>query len=300
MSVIEMQSSLLPNELPNAAAQLSSALKKRGIGIHTGFSVKRIETRENGYAVVAGQGETEREFLADVVLMAIGRKPALRGVDAKALNLAMTPRGAIAVDDHLCTNLPGVYAIGDVIGGYQLAHAAYAEGEAAVAHLLGRDEALDETVMPRCIYTMPCFAAVGKTPAQIADLGRETRIGSFSYEGNGMALAEGASGTVYVIMDAQTTETLGVQIVGENASELISFAALAVADHTTLPLWEKMIVAHPSLSEMLREAALEEKRLLFQADAAAMAAFLGQFGVTAAEMRALKVSLFCYPSAPVA
>ncbi|MEG1850116.1 MAG: NAD(P)/FAD-dependent oxidoreductase, partial [Oscillospiraceae bacterium] len=142
VSVIEMQSSLLPNELPKAAAQLSSALKKRGIGIHTGFSVKRIETRENGYAVVAGQGETEREFLADVVLMAIGRKPALRGVDAKALNLAMTPRGAIAVDDHLCTNLPGVYAIGDVIGGYQLAHAAYAEGEAAVAHLLGRDEAL--------------------------------------------------------------------------------------------------------------------------------------------------------------
>lgn len=155
------------------------------------------------------------------------------------------------------TNIPHIYAIGDVAGGYQLAHAAYAEGEAAVAHILGRDEAVDESALPRCIYTMPAFAAVGITEQTAKERGIETVSGQFGYTGNGMALAEGAEGQVNVLMDKNKKTTLGIQIVGECAPELISFASLAVKNEMSLEEWEHTIVAHPSLSEMVKEAAMD-------------------------------------------
>jgi dihydrolipoamide dehydrogenase len=155
------------------------------------------------------------------------------------------------------TNLPHVYAVGDVAGGYQLAHAAFAEAEVAVSNICGKDAENSADDMPRCIYTSPAFAAVGITSAKAKQQGIECAIGSFPYDGNGMALAEGASGTIYVLMDAVTKKTLGVQIVGEGAPELVSFASAAVTNKTTLEEWEKMVVAHPSLSEMIKEAALD-------------------------------------------
>ena len=139
---------------------------------------------------------------------------------------------------------------------YQLAHAAYAEGETAVAHILGKAEK-QAAVMPRCVYTMPAYAAVGITQAEAKKRGIETAKGQFSYAGNGMALAEGAEGLVQVIMDKETRTTIGVQIAGEGAQELLSFAALAVEKGITFSEWQQLIVAHPSLSEMVREAALD-------------------------------------------
>ena len=132
-----------------------------------------------------------------------------------------------------------------------------AEGEAALADMLGEDKPYGTQPVPVCTYTIPCFASVGLTTESAKDAGYEPVMGSFDYSANGMALAEGASGSVFVIADKATTRTLGVTIVGENSSEMIAMATSAVADGLTAEQWEKMIVAHPSLCEMVREAALD-------------------------------------------
>ena len=154
------------------------------------------------------------------------------------------------------TSLPGVYAIGDAAGGLQLAHAAYAEGERALDAILC-EEGPSEEPIPSCVYTLPCYAAVGLSSEAAQAAGYETLLGTFDYNNNGMALAEGASGSVFVVADAKTRKTLGISIVGENASEMIGLASLAVARGLNQEEWESMIVAHPSLNEMIKEAALD-------------------------------------------
>ena len=153
--------------------------------------------------------------------------------------------------------MKGEYAIGDVAGGIQLAHAAYAEGEAALTHILTGKAPKDRAPVPSCVYTNPCFASVGLNTDSAKEAGFDPALGTFDYSANGMALAEGASGRVFVVADKATKQTLGVTIVGENASELIAFGALAVDKKLTLEEWERMVVAHPSLAEMVREAALD-------------------------------------------
>lgn len=257
VSIIEMLPALLGNEQPEAARLLTSSLKKRGLSVNVGAKVKAIVKKNKGLEVQVENKGKDIAIEADQVLVAVGRIPCLDGIDTAALGLEMDGR-FIKVDAHMETSVKGVYAIGDVRGGFQLAHAAYAEADTAVSNIVKpNSEELDVSVMPRCIYTMPCFAAVGMTTEQAKNKGAETVVGSFNYEGNGMALAEGAKGSVYVIMDKNNKKTLGVQIVGENASELISAASFAVSQGTTLEQWEHMIVAHPSLSEMLKEAALD-------------------------------------------
>ena len=256
VTVVEMMPELMPREQKEAVRILVNDLKKQGISLKTGAKMLRIE--KNGgllravYEVDGGEQSTDCEQ----VLMAAGRKTNLTGIDAKALGLRLDEKKCIVVDDHQRTNLPGVYAIGDVVGGYQLAHAAYAEGEAALADILGEDKPYGTMPVPVCTYTIPCFASVGLTTEAKA-AGYEPVLGSFDYGANGMALAEGASGAVFVVADRETTRTLGVTIVGENSSEMIAMAASAVADGLTAEQWEKMIVAHPSLCEMVREAALD-------------------------------------------
>lgn len=126
----------------------------------------------------------------------------------------------------------------------------------AVATICGGDESVDWRLLPRCIYTSPAFAAVGMMPRQAEELGIETVVGRFDYQYNGMALAEGESGTVYAVMDKKTQRSIGFVIVGAMASELIAFASAAVRDGYTPKDWDKLIVAHPSLAEMLKEASL--------------------------------------------
>lgn len=257
VTIVEMLPAILGNEQPEAARLLSSSLKKRGLEVKVGAKVKAIVKKDGALEVQVEDKGKDIAISADQVLVAVGRTPCLDGIDTAKLGLEMDGR-FIKVDAHMETSVKGIYAIGDVRGGYQLAHAAYAEADTAVANIIKpNSEELDVSVMPRCIYTMPCFAGVGITSEQAKAKELEPVVGSFNYEGNGMALAEGAKGSVYVIMDKAEKKTLGVQIVGENASELISAASFAVSQGTTLEQWEHMIVAHPSLSEMLKEAALD-------------------------------------------
>ena len=256
VTVVEMLPKLLPREEPAAVKLVERSLKKRGIRILTGTRMLRVEKTGAGLRAVYSVGEKEEATECEYVLMAAGRKSNLCGIDCEKLGLAIDQKKCIIVDENQQTNLPGVYAIGDVAGGLQLAHAAYAEGEIALAHILGEKREKAKCT-PACIYCNPCFASAGLTMEAAKAAGYEPVRGSFGYEANGMALAEGASGMVFVIADKKTTKTLGVTIVGENASEMIAFGAAAIENETTLEQWERMIVAHPSLSEMVREAALD-------------------------------------------
>ena len=256
ITVVEMMPELLPREQKEAVRILTREMKKLGIGLKTGAKMLRIEKNGQLLRAVYEIGGAEESVDCEQVLMAAGRRTNLTGIDAQALGLALDQKHCIVVDDHLRTNLPGVYAIGDVVGGYQLAHAAYAEGEAALADILGEDKPYGTMPVPVCTYTLPVLASVGLTTEAAAQAGYEPVMGSFDYSANGMALAEGAVGRVFVVADKATTKTLGVTIVGENSSEMIAFAAAAVAEGWTTDQWEKTIVAHPSLCEMVREAAL--------------------------------------------
>ena len=257
VTVVEMMPELMPREQKEAVRILVNDLKKQGIVIKTGAKMLRIEKNGGLLRAVYEVDGGEQSTACEQVLMAAGRKTNLTGIDAEALGLRLDAKKCIVVDDHQRTNLPGVYAIGDVVGGYQLAHAAYAEGEAALADILGEDKPYGTMPVPVCTYTIPCFASVGLTTEGAKAAGYEPVLGSFDYGANGMALAEGASGAVFVVADKATTRTLGVTIVGENSSEMIAMATSAVADGLTTEQWEKMIVAHPSLCEMVREAALD-------------------------------------------
>ena len=257
ITVIEMLPALPPREQQETAKMVTASLKKQGIRILTGAKMLRVEKTADGLrAVYELDGQTENVD-CDQVLMAVGRKPNLTGIPAEALGLKLSEKKHILVDEAQMTNLEGVYAIGDVAGGIQLAHAAYAEGETALRHILTGEIDQEKAPIPSCIYTIPCFATVGLTTQAAEAAGLEPVMGTFDYSANGMALAEGASGKVFVVADKATGRTLGVTIVGENASELIAFGALAVEKHLTPEEWEHMVVAHPSLAEMVREAALD-------------------------------------------
>lgn len=259
VTVLEALPELFPAEDERMISYLERELKKRGIRIRTGCKVKVIEKAGQSRRVFF-EGEEPEEVYADAVILAAGRRAVCRGIDTQSLGLALTEKQEIAVDEHMQTSVPHIYAIGDVIGGYQLAHAAYAEGETAVAHILGKrgsEQKPGVQAVPRCIYTLPPCAAAGYTQAEAEHRGIATVRGEFPYSGNGMALAEGAEGLVQVIMDKETRTTVGVQIVGEGAPELLSFASLAVEKRMTAQEWQQFIVAHPSLSEMVKEAALD-------------------------------------------
>ncbi len=256
VEIIELAEQLIPGGQPEAVKYILASMTKRGIRLHTGAKLQRVEKGEKSLKAVYEKEGSESIAEAELVLMAIGRSANLSGIDAVSLGLELDSDGFIRTDKHMRTSLEGVYAIGDVAGGIQLASVAYAEADTAVTSILGKDEAEGTALVPNCIHTIPCYASVGLSSVEAAEQGFQPVLGSFAYGANGMALAEDAQGNVYVVMDRETKKTLGITIAGSNASEMISFAAQAVASGLTLAQWEKMVVNHPSLSEMLREAAL--------------------------------------------
>lgn len=256
VSVVEMLPELIPQGERAAVELLVKLIKKNGVKIHTGARMLRVEKTDEGLKAVFEKEGEEQSIDCQEVLMAVGRKACLAGIDAQALGLELDAKKNIKVSKTQETNLPGVYAIGDAAGGLQLAHAAYAEGERALDAILS-EEGPSEEPIPSCVYTLPCYAAVGLSSEAAKAAGYETLLGTFDYNNNGMALAEGASGSVFVVADAKTRKTLGISIVGENASEMIGLASLAVARGLNQEEWESMIVAHPSLNEMIKEAALD-------------------------------------------
>ena len=248
VTVIEMMDSILPREEKSAVDLLARSLTAKGIKIKCSVKVESVEKCGDAYTVRTSAGNID----ADCVISAAGRRANTEGLALENAGITPEKNGTIAVNEYLETRIPHIFAIGDVIGGYMLAHAAYAEAEVAVSNILGNKKELDHRIMPRCVYTIPPLAAVGVTSENGA-------LGRFDYRGNGLAVAEGESGCVFAVMNKETKKTVGFTLVGAAAPEMIAEASIAVECGYTQDDWRALTVAHPSLSESLREAALSVK-----------------------------------------
>ncbi len=257
VTVVELLPRLVPNEDEEISAQLERAFKKRGINVLTGAGVTGVETRPDGVTVNIDQDGAAQSLECDKVLVAIGVQPNVEGLGLEPLSIA-TEKFGIVVDDVFSTNVPGVYAIGDVTGKMPLAHVASAQAVSAVEHIAGMEtQPLDYAYMPRATYCQPQIASFGLTEAQARDQGHEVNVGTFNVMANGKALAMGETeGLVKLVVDARYGELLGGHMIGPEVTELLGELSMTrMLEGTTLELgWA--VHPHPSISEMLKEAAL--------------------------------------------
>lgn len=238
--------------------------KDLGLVIRTGVSVSKIEKGKKGVTVTyAGEGKEERaEF--DKLIVAVGRGPNTSGLNPDAVGLKLDARGYVEVDHDCRTNLPGVWAIGDVVRGPMLAHKAMEEGVAVAERMAGQAAHVNLDNVPWVIYTSPEIAWVGKTEQSLKAAGIKYRAGQFPFMANGRARSLGEpAGFVKMLADAETDRILGVHIIGPFASELISEAVVAMEFDASSEDIARIVHAHPSLSEVLHEASLAvDKRTL--------------------------------------
>ncbi|MFC4277615.1 dihydrolipoyl dehydrogenase [Achromobacter aloeverae] len=259
----------LPEFLMAADQQVAKeALKvftKQGLNIQTGVKITETKATAKGVSLTYTDAKgAEQKLAVDKLIVSIGRVPYTDGLKADTVGLNLDERGFIAVDDECKTNLPNVWAIGDVVRGPMLAHKAEEEGVAVAERIAGQHGHVNFATVPWVIYTSPEIAWVGKTEQQLKAEGREYKAGSFPFLANGRARALGdTTGFAKVIADAKTDEVLGVHIIGPMASELISEAVTIMEFRGAAEDIARICHAHPTLSEAVKEAALAvDKRTL--------------------------------------
>jgi len=247
------------------AKEAHKVFTKQGLVIELGVQLDTVKTTRKGVSVAYRNAKGEAQTLdVDKLIVSIGRVPNTEGLNAQAVGLKLDGRGAIEVDDQCRTNLPGVWAVGDVVRGPMLAHKAEEEGVAVAERLAGQHGHVDFGTVPWVIYTSPEIAWVGRTERQLKADGVAYRSGSFPFLANGRARALGdTTGMVKVLADATTDEVLGVHIIGPMASELIAEAVVAMSFRASAEDLARICHAHPTLSEATKEAALAvDKRAL--------------------------------------
>ena len=241
------------------------AFTKQGLKLELGVKVGAIKVSKKGVSVAYENAKGEAQTLdVDKLIISIGRLANTEGLNAEVVGLKLDERGAIVVDDDCKTNLPGVWAVGDVVRGPMLAHKAEEEGVAVAERIAGQHGHVNFNTVPWVIYTSPEIAWVGQTEQQLKAAGRAYKAGTFPFLANGRARALGdTTGMVKFLADAATDEILGVHIVGPMASELIAEAVVAMEFRASSEDIARICHAHPSLSEATKEAALAvDKRSL--------------------------------------
>jgi dihydrolipoamide dehydrogenase len=247
------------------AKEAKKAFDKQGLKIELGVKVGEIQNGKKGVKVAYTNAKGEAQTIdADKLIVSIGRVPNTIGLNAEAVGLQLDERGAIVVDADCKTNLPGVWAVGDVVRGPMLAHKAEEEGVAVAERIAGQHGHVNFNTIPWVIYTSPEIAWVGRTEQQLKADGVAYKAGTFPFLANGRARALGdTTGMVKFLADAKTDEILGVHIVGPMASELIAEAVVAMEFRASAEDIARICHAHPSLSEATKEAALAvDKRTL--------------------------------------
>lgn len=255
--VIELLPRMVPIEDDDCSQQLEKAFRSRGIKCYTSTEVTDASVSADGVSLTMKKQESAAATLAvDKVLVATGRRPVLEGLNAEALGIEMKGR-YVAVDEYMQTNVPGVYAIGDVCPTPWLAHVATREGILAIDHIAGkRAVPIDYDKVPNCTYSHPEIASVGLTEHAAREQGYDVRVGKFPFSAIGKAMIMGdTGGFVKIVADKRYDEVLGVHVVGPKATELIAEATLGVAMETTVEEIAHTIHAHPTLSEAMLEAA---------------------------------------------
>lgn len=251
----------LPGFLMAADASVSKEalkqLQKQGLDFHFGVNITEVQSGANGVSVKYQENGEAREATFDKLIVSVGRVPNTQGLGAEAVGLAIDERGFIKVDERYATNLPGIYAIGDVIGGAMLAHKAEEEGVAVAELIAGQAGHVNYGAIPWVIYTSPEIAWVGLTEKAAQEQGLSVKAGQFPFSANGRALGHGdPRGFVKVMADAQTDRVLGVHMVGPNVSELIAEAVSLMEFGGSAEDLGRTVHAHPTLSEAVKEAAL--------------------------------------------
>jgi dihydrolipoamide dehydrogenase len=247
------------------AKEAHKAFVKQGLKIELGVKVGEVKVGKKGVSVAWTNAKGEAQTLdVDKLIISIGRVPNTTGLNAEAVGLKLDERGAIVVDGDCKTNLPGVWAVGDVVRGPMLAHKAEEEGVAVAERIAGQHGHVNFNTVPWVIYTSPEIAWVGRTEQQLKADGVAYRAGTFPFLANGRARALGdTTGMVKMLADATTDEILGVHIVGPMASELIAECVMAMEFRASSEDIARICHAHPSLSESTKEAALAvDKRTL--------------------------------------
>ncbi len=247
------------------AKEAFKLMTKQGLAVHLGVKIGTVTARKNGVDVnYTDSTGADKKAVFDQLIISIGRTPNTEGLNAGAVGLQLDERGFIAVDSECKTNLPGVWAVGDVVRGPMLAHKAEEEGVAVAERIAGQHGHVNFNTIPWVIYTSPEIAWVGRTEQQLKADGTAYKAGTFPFMANGRARALGdTSGMVKFLADAVTDEILGVHIIGPMASELISEAVVAMEFKASAEDIARICHAHPSLSEATKEAALAvDKRAL--------------------------------------
>ncbi|WP_170436055.1 dihydrolipoyl dehydrogenase [Ruegeria arenilitoris] len=259
VTVIEYLDVITPGMDPEVQKTFQRILKKQGLNFVMGAAVQKTEATKTKAKVTykLRKDDSEHMIEADTVLVATGRKPFHDGLGLEALGVELTPRGQIKVGKDWQTNVPGIYAIGDVIEGPMLAHKAEDEGMAAAEVVAGKHGHVNYGVIPGVIYTWPEVANVGETEATLKEQGRAYKVGKFSFMGNGRAKANfAADGFVKILADKETDRILGCHIIGPGAGDLIHEVCVAMEFGASAEDLALTCHAHPTYSEAVREAAL--------------------------------------------
>ncbi len=258
VTIVEMLPRIVPLEDEEVSAELAKAFQKRGIKLMTATRVQGIEKNDQCVRVkVLPEGGQEQTLEAEQTLVAIGFKPNSANLGLEKVGVELTNRGFIKIDSRMATNVPGIWAIGDVTGQLLLAHAASAQGIIAAENIAGAETIeLDYVMIPRATYCQPQVASFGYTEAQAREKGYDIKIGKFPFQANGKALGLGDyTGWIKLIVDAKYGEILGAHLIGPDVSELLPELTLAHNMELTVEEVGRNIHAHPTLSEVIKEAA---------------------------------------------
>ncbi|MCF1505190.1 dihydrolipoyl dehydrogenase [Afifella sp. H1R] len=259
VTVVEFLDRILPGMDGEVAKQAQRLFKKQGIDFRLGTKVTGVESEKKGLRVSVEpvKGGDAEKLDADIVLVAIGRRPYTEGLGLEEAGVALDERGRVATAKDYKTNVEGIYAIGDAIAGPMLAHKAEDEGTAVAEILAGQKGHVNYEVIPSVVYTEPEIAVVGRSEEELKDAGIAYRSGKFPFSANGRARAMNATdGFVKVLADEKTDQVLGVHIVGRGAGEMIHEAAVLMEFSGAAEDLARTCHAHPTMSEAVREAAM--------------------------------------------
>ena len=258
VSVVEYLDRIIPGMDASLSKELTKVLKKQGMKFYVSHKVKSVERNGDGVVVQAENAKGETITLqGDHSLVYVGRRTYTEGMNTENAGVKISDRGMVEVNDHLQTNVPNIYAIGDVVRGAMLAHKAEEEGTMVAEILAGQKPHIDYNLIPGVVYTWPEVAAVGQTEEQLKAAGVDYKSGSFPFKALGRARAGGdLDGFVKILADAKTDEVLGVHMIGARCADLIAEAVTAMEFKASAEDISRMSHAHPTFAEAIKEAAL--------------------------------------------
>lgn len=253
VTIVEVMPRILLNEDDEVGDLIKKVFSKKGINIYTNITVKEVKKSGNEYVCVLSNGET---LTVDKILVSVGRKPNTEGLGFKENGIDIDGKGFVKVDKNLRTSVKNIYAIGDMIGGYQLAHVASTEGLVAIDNISGKNKGINYDVVPWAIFTLPEIGTVGLNKKQAEEKGYKVCMGMFHFKSSGKAYAiQETEGFIKICTDSATGEILGSTMIGPRASDLVHEIAVAMHGELSIDYIADTIHAHPTLAETVMEAA---------------------------------------------